>query len=163
MCVCPLFPSLLFITMFFFFPATHTGPRLSNERRSAETRAEIILCYVWFIKYAYLTNSSIRNDELLINAGTDSKAQSKWHIPHSLAAGPQLQSEQHAGKRVKNRNVSDLEPDNRARGDENNEIALLVSLKLRLKGDRNDTTGRKSFLCSAASASTTQVQLLLGV
>lgn len=83
--------------------------------------------------------------------------------PHSLAAGPQLQSEQHAGKRVKNRNVSDLEPDNRARGDENNEIALLVSLKLRLKGDRNDTTGRKSFLCSAASASTTHLQLLLGV
>lgn len=83
--------------------------------------------------------------------------------PHSLAAGPQLQSEQRAGKRVKNRTVSDLEPDNRTGGDENNEIALLVSLKVRLKGDRNDTTGRKSFPCSAASASTTHLLLLLGV
>lgn len=30
----------------FLLPATRTGPRRSNERRSAETGAEIILCYM---------------------------------------------------------------------------------------------------------------------
>lgn len=71
---------------------------------------------------------------------------------HSHLLATLLWSEQHAGKGVKNGNVSDLEPDYRTWGDENNEIALLVGFKVELKGDRNDKSGKKLFVCSAASA-----------
>lgn len=71
---------------------------------------------------------------------------------HSHLPATQLWSEQQAVKGVTNGNVSDLESDCRTWGDENNEIALLVGLKLELNGDRNNKSGKKLFVCSAASA-----------
>lgn len=77
------------------------------------------------------------------------QTQSKGHI---LICWPRSSGVNNVREKGYRTEMSDLETDCRTWGDENNEIALLVGLKVELNGDRNYKSGKKLFVCSAVSA-----------